>query len=272
LVSAVLGVALAAGWLGGIPNPIPPDKMAIGGLQFGLFAAGGLSIVALAVVEVWRHRDAETWLLGLWVVGTFTFASFVNWSINGRSILPMVPAVGILLARRLDDPLFDSPRRSATRLYGPVFVAMVVALAVAGADARLAGAARVTVATIEKKMRGESGALWFQGHWGFQHYMEAIGGRPLNAHADLLRAGDRVAIPYNNTNTWPLSDDRILSSEAVETEGPLLLSTMHPQLGAGFYSDILGPLPFSFGDPPPEGCTLVLIRVPRGGQDQPGWH
>ena len=272
LMGGVFGLALIAGGLNEILHPIPPGGRVLGGVQFGLFAAGGFSVVALAVVEVWRHRDPDTWLLGLWIVGTFAFASFVNWTINGRSVLPMVPAAAILLVRRLDEAPSSVTRRSTALLYAPVLVAAAIGLLVTWADSRLAGAARATAATIERKMRGETGTLWFQGHWGFQHYMEAIGGRPLDAGANLLRAGDRVALPRNNTNTWPLPIDRIAASELVDGEGPRLLTTMHPHLGAGFYSNILGPLPFSIGNPPSEGCTLVLVKDSAGAPAQSRWR
>jgi hypothetical protein len=271
-VVTMVGAAFAACWQGNLHLPIPPGGVIFGGVQFGLFMVGGLSVALLAAVELWRHRDPETWFLGIWIFGTFVFASFVNWSINGRSILPMVPAVAILLARHLDDVPSAPAGRSPAVLYGPVLLAAAIALAVTWADTQLASAVRATVASIEKKMRGDSGALWFQGHWGFQHYIEAIGGRPLDSRLNLLRAGDRVAIPRNNTNTWLLSNDRIASSEEFESEGPILLTTMQPHLGAGFYSNILGPLPFSFGHPPREGYTLILVKAPSGTQGLVPWR
>jgi hypothetical protein len=37
------------------------------------------------------------------------------------------------------------------------------------------------------------------------------------------------------------------------------LSTMQKQMGAGFYSDVWGPLPFAFGFVPPEQYDFVLV-------------
>jgi 4-amino-4-deoxy-L-arabinose transferase-like glycosyltransferase len=258
-------VAFSAGKLNDVLNPIPSTGFVLGGVQFGLFAAGGLTVMALAVVEVWRHRNGEPCLLSIWIVGTFAFASFVNWSINGRSILPMVPAATILLARHFDDPPDAPARRSAPILYALVLAAAVVALGVTWADARLARASRATVATIEKKMRGDSHTLWFQGHWGFQYYMERIGGRPFDVNKISLRSGDRVAIPDNNTNIWLPAISAIDTSEVVtfQSDGPPLLTTMRTELGAGFYSNVFGPLPFSFGHSPREGCSLVRFKTSR---------
>ena len=58
--------------------------------------------MALAAADAWKRKDADSLLLMLWVFGTFIFTGFVNWAINARSVLPLIPAVGILLARRVD--------------------------------------------------------------------------------------------------------------------------------------------------------------------------
>ena len=72
------------------------------GIQLTLFIAGGFSVMALAAADAWKRRDADSLLLMLWVLGTFIFTGFVNWTINARSVLPLIPAAGILLARRVD--------------------------------------------------------------------------------------------------------------------------------------------------------------------------
>ena len=84
-----------------------------------LMALGGASLLGLAVSEVRRDRSAESWLLVLWLLGTFVFAGFVNWVNNGRSILPMAPALGILLVRRLDEtPIGAAVGATAARRSG----------------------------------------------------------------------------------------------------------------------------------------------------------
>src|ERR1051326_7924940 len=68
-------------------------------LQRAIFLLGGISIVALVISDFRKHLDAGSALLGLWVLGVLGFASLFNWTINGRRVLPMLPAVGLLLAR-----------------------------------------------------------------------------------------------------------------------------------------------------------------------------
>ncbi len=72
------------------------------GIQLSLFIAAGFSVMALAAADTWKRKNAESLLLMLWVLGTFIFTGFVNWTINARSVLPLIPAAGILLARRVD--------------------------------------------------------------------------------------------------------------------------------------------------------------------------
>ena len=72
------------------------------GIQLTFFIAAGFSVMALAAADAWKRRDADSLLLMLWVFGTFIFTGFVNWTINARSVLPLIPAAGILLARRVD--------------------------------------------------------------------------------------------------------------------------------------------------------------------------
>jgi hypothetical protein len=72
------------------------EHWAIITIQLVLFIAGGVSTLALAIADYRREREADSLLLLLWVAGTFWFTAYLNWTVNARSILPMVPAVGIL--------------------------------------------------------------------------------------------------------------------------------------------------------------------------------
>src|SRR5262249_42893021 len=57
-------------WLAG-------NKLLFVELQILLWAATGLSVLALCVVEVWRTRNSDSWLLLFWVFGIFVYAAFV---------------------------------------------------------------------------------------------------------------------------------------------------------------------------------------------------
>jgi len=231
------------------------------GLELAFFVAGGISLLALVVVDVWTHRDADSSFLALWVLGTFVFAVHVNWTVNGRSILPLIPAVGILVARRLDArPKLASLAKQAA----PLCAAGVLALWIACADAGWADSARQAANLIHQKTQGESGAVWFAGHWGFQHYMQAQGARPVDISnfSSSFRAGDFVVLPKNNTNLFEIAPQFVASRELIELPMPRRAATMCPELGAGFYSSVWGPLPFALGPVTPERYTLLrLARV-----------
>jgi hypothetical protein len=230
--------------------------------QMLLWAVGGASVLGLAVGAAWRWRDASSCLLALWIVGTFLFAGFVNWTVNARSILPMTPAVAILLVRRLSEgglpvgPL----RRWGIRL--SLLAAAVLALAVARGDFLLANAARESAR--QSYVRGERkpGTLWFGGHWGFQYYLEAFGqdAKPvLNGHLR-PQPGDLLANPVNNTNVEAPRSSQVGSVQSLSVEGPRWLTTMSREVGAGFYASVWGPLPFAFARVPPEVVTLYHLR------------
>src|SRR5256714_4163226 len=68
-------------------------------VEGALFATIGVGILALAVADLFHQKTADSLLLNLWVFGTFFFATMMNWSITSRTILPIAPAVGILLIR-----------------------------------------------------------------------------------------------------------------------------------------------------------------------------
>ena len=170
-------------------------------IQFALFTLVGVNIIALAVTDLIKNRRSpEAILLFLWIAGTFIFASFVNWTVNARSILPMAPAVGILLMRRSKPP----PA-------WPLVPALIVALLVAWADYGLANSARSAVDIIYSKYRDWPGKARFQGHWGFQYYMELKGFEiDEQGRSDFL-PGDILIIPENNCDYYMPPPDVIIS-------------------------------------------------------------
>ena len=228
-------------------------------VQLTLFGLAGAGVVALAAADAWPRRDADSILLGLWVLGTLLFAVLFNWTVNARSILPAVPAVGILIARRLERrPVAVRGGRSLPA--APLAASIALSLAVAWADWRLADAGRTAAARLAAP-GGLPGTLWFEGHWGFQHYMEARGARALDWRRSRLAVGDRVAIPIDNANVVPLPADAVVHRSIQDFRVLPFLATLNPHLRAGFYLDDWGPLPFAFGRVPPE--RYVLLEVVR---------
>jgi hypothetical protein len=233
-------------------------------IQLGVCATVGVGVLALAVADLARHKDAKSLLLFLWVVGTFAFATFLNWTINGRSFLPMIPALGILIMRRIDARFADR-RVTIPRIAWPLIPAAAIALAVAWADYRFANSARAAAALIRAQFESRSQTTWFQGHWGFQYYMQEHGARILDRDRSPVAAGDLLLLPRFNTYVGmdPNSNPTLARLGArpvttVELVACPWLATMNRETGAGFYStEGFGPLPFVFGAVPPEQYYVV---------------
>lgn len=224
-------------------------------IQFIFWLAGGISVLTLAVADFFRRRDAASLLLGLWVTGTFVFAAFFNWSVNGRSLLPLVPAVAILLVCRLEQNQV-APRRLAV----PLTAAALLALLVGRADFLQAMAVRENVTQILIKHLRTPGPVWFQGHWGFQFYMQSFGALPLDLKHPGLRPGDKMVVPQANTDLKALNPETTVLLDTVTTGEPGWLSTWNQKTGAGFYASSGGPLPFAFGLAPPEQSLVYQLK------------
>jgi 4-amino-4-deoxy-L-arabinose transferase-like glycosyltransferase len=225
--------------------------------QLALWGVAGISIIVLAGLDLWRARDAESLLLFLWTLGTFLFAGFVNWSTNGRSILPMIVPVGILIVRRLE--LNARPQRLGLlrRAAIPLVSAAALSLAVTWADSRLAETARQGARQIHEKFGAVGRTVWFQGHWGFQFYMEQGGAKAVDVQRSRFASGDLVVVPTTNTNLFPMPHEWAFVKDVVDVPSSGVLTTMN---GAGFYSDVFGPLPFVFGPVAPERFTVYEVR------------
>lgn len=225
--------------------------------QFVFWAAGGVSILALAAAELWRRRDAGSWLLALWVWGTFVFTALINWTVNGRSVLPMVPAVALLIARRLDQFPARVQSKAVCLAAGAALSFVVVA-----SDCNFAQAARQLSTNLASAYHRRSEPLWFQGHWGFQYYMQQLGASPVDFKSSPLKPGDIVVVPSNNTNLLPPDPNKSDFIGTVKADRTGAADTMNSTLGAGFYSSAFGPLPFAFGDVALEYASVYQLKQP----------
>jgi hypothetical protein len=193
----------------------------------------------------------------LWVFGTFIFTGFLNWTINARSVLPLIPAAGILLARRVDGLRATSLHWRPAMLVIPLMAGGVVSLWLTWADTELADSARTAAALIEGETRNQPGTVWFTGHWGFQYYMESFGAHAVALDDPPHLPGDFLAM--GQTELFEIRPKFVASREAIEIPMRLGATTIQADLGAGFYSFDLGPLPFAIGPVPPERYELVRL-------------
>ena len=135
---------------------------------------------------------------------------------------------------------------------------------VALGDAEWANAARQAAVLIRERNGNETGVVWFQGHWGFQYYMQKLGMHPLDFHQSTLNPGDLLV-------TWSQSQFRahlgdappqefVASDELLEVKLRQPVITMGWGV-AGFYTSYEGLLPFAFRTAPPEQYRLYRIAA-----------
>ena len=224
-----------------------------------VFLAAGLGTLGLPCVRLLRAPSADSLLLGLWVLGTFLFAAVLNWTVNGRSVLPAVPAVAILLVQRLDRHVRAGKKRIA---HAAIAAGLLVALAVAWADLRHANTAREAADRATEYDGGSTDRIRYQGHWGFQWYMEQHGARALNLNSPVLTRGEFVVLPGNNTEVRELPRQGARLLERLELPTTRWVSTMSPFEGTGYYAARKrGPLPFALRPTTPE--RYYVYRVIR---------
>lgn len=266
--AGITGLLVGIGVLG-MPPAIAHDHRNVLSLQLALFIAGGVGALALAFTDWRRKRDAGSVLLLLWVLGTWVFASFVNWSVNVRSVLPMIPAVGILLARRLEALGSLAGKLRMAKLVVPLAASGAVALWVTWADASLANSAREAAQYVRDHLSKPGINVSFEGHWGFQYYMQAYQFQPIDFRDFHVGKGDLVVIPDNSSYAAVQS----IPASVVASRGVLALpvkagmTTMSQAWGSGFYSDALGPLPYSFG--PALSEYYMVLRLQNPAEEHP---
>ncbi|HSR12977.1 MAG TPA: glycosyltransferase family 39 protein, partial [Thermodesulfobacteriota bacterium] len=165
-------------------------------VQFCIFILVGAGVLLLSFSDFLRRRDAQSVLLFFWAAGTVLFAGFINWTTNGRSLLPLAPAAGILLARRLEDA---KPRLSFGGWERVSLVASAAfAMLVSYADYEHANASRTAARNFTQEYRRYPSTVWVEGHWGFQYYMQHSNAKELDVTASRLYPGDVLLVPYNN--------------------------------------------------------------------------
>ena len=226
-------------------------------VEGGVFATIGAGILALTLADLLRNRDASSLLLSLWILGTFTFVTFCNWSITGRTILPMAPAVAILLLRSWEG---SAQTKSVRFRYLRIILAASVSLLITAADYRQAASAKDASVEFQKRFQAEPGTTWFESHWGFQYYMQQWGAKALNAADSEIYSNDVLVLPANSTSVIPLPIEKMFPFEIVQFPLLPLVSTHSRGTGAAFYSSARGPIPWAIDRVGPETYYVARFR------------
>jgi len=232
-----------------------------------VFLCAALVVIGLVLSEISRGL-ATSFMLLAWVVGTLAFAGFINWTLNGRSILPLVPALGILAARRLDQ-LDVLP--AEWRILGEIAwkdlpalaLGFALALFAAAGDYAHATSARSAATIIAREFVRPERRLIFVGHWGFQYYLQKLGGIPLDSsNVDFVR-GDLIAVPAFNANNIAMPAQHAADLYRFKIEMPLPIATLRKSENAGFYAArFIGRLPWHIGPVPPDEYLIQTVHEP----------
>lgn len=251
------------------PYPRAPIKLAAGEINSGLLLHLSLFVASavIVLVSILRTalrdlRDPEAVLLALWVLGTFAFAAVFNWSVNGRSMLAIAPPLALLAARSVAARGIFERRRQRSAIVAALMISAALSLLVVRADAAHARAARRAAHAIHQRYNDRPGQVWFTGHWGFQYYMEQLGARAIDPANPGWQVGDLLVQPRNNPNTFRFDGPDLPIIFRFGVPALNYLATMDPAVHAGFYADLWGPLPFAFGQVPPDQYIVMEIRGP----------
>jgi hypothetical protein len=136
-----------------------------------------------------------------------------------------------------------------------------LAFFVAQSDFLLAIAVRQSARETFAKYGGDRTAFWYEGHWGFQYYLDRMGAALVDSKHPVLKAGDMLAIPVHNTCFSPPKPETVDVCDIISVQGPGWLTTWSEDVGAGFYSSVVGPLPFAFGQVPPERVLVYRCKT-----------
>ena len=211
-------------------------------IQFCAFSLAGICLVIACLKEISKGVNHDSVFLLLWFFGILVFVFYLNWTINARSFILLVPVAGILLSRRLEEWVGDRGDYKVKISYALLGIAALIAVATTHADFIWAGTARVAAKEITTKYN-KLGNVWFQGHWGFQFYMEKLGAKPVNFRGDDIQPGDFVIIPLNNTNLEQLNHQFNLV-EVLDFSSDSFFVTMNLEHNAGFYASVWGAMPY----------------------------
>lgn len=246
----------------GVALPDNPESSSYR-LQTGLWIAAGLHLFALTAGNLYTRRDAGAVLLACWIVGTFVFSAYVNYGINVRTLLPMLPALGILAVQRMGSVGAAAlvPRRWVA---APLCLAGALAMWVAAADWEYANASRAAAKEFSRNRDQFSENVYFLDHWGFQFYMQEAGARSMESGLNRHNLSFyRPLLPGDTFVIGHVHSAKIENAEGFRTlaeyEYPMRTGMSTMTGGAGFYNHFLGMLPFTIGRPVPESFRFVLV-------------
>lgn len=247
-IVAFLSVPVAEGYsvlelmLGG-SEPLAWSRLAWMGLLMWL----GACLLVQAALAIYRQRDADAALLGLWIFGTVVFTAWINHYVNARAILPLLPAIAIVATRR-----FALDARVAWRLLPAAGLCLWTMVG----DYDAAAHGKRAAAEALDHAREEGSQLHHIAFWGSEYYLIA-GGSTAFAFEEQeefeqtakprMETGDVLFVHSLGVETWATPPRGFEIVRELAYPYRVGLTTFDAAAGAGFYSHRTGHLPYVMG-------------------------
>ena len=204
-------------------------------------AATGLFLLGGGVMAALGRRGLNGWPLALTLSGLASLQVVASLFASVRMLLLPLPFLVLALA---------AGKREAPRglMIATLGLNLLLGLGISVGDKVYAEAYRAMAPEVAAAARADGGTGYFVGEWGLRYYLEAQGLTYLTTYDHSPKKGDRIVVPGLNC-PWPLHEQlqkRLGPPATLVIPGACALRTMDPSLGAGFYSDGYGPLPFAF--------------------------
>ena len=219
-------------------------------------AAGlGIAVVVDVVLECVRERDMRVLALALWLLIALPIVVYLHFP--SKYLVASAPAAAILAAAAV---LALPPPRAIAVGAALVTAGSLLGTLILQADANLAGLGRRAVAELIVPRVAAGERVWFNANWGFQWYAERAGATILTSTPPFPTPGDLIvssqvtiyAIPIQ---TFPKRE--LLATVSDKSPGGRIISS---ELGAGFYSNGWGYLPWAWGSTEVDRFELWRVR------------
>ena len=214
----------------------------------------GVAAIADVLLDAGRRADRDQWWLGAWLLISLATLAYVH--LPPKYLVPSAPAVALLVARLL--------RRQEARLnpavgWATVAVGAVLSVLIVLADSEFTQVGRrVANELIAPRVRaGER--VWYSGGWGSQWYALQAGASMLASTAPFPASGD-VIVTSVSTGGVRFQASAVLDSLASLRVDSRFGRVMSREAGAGFYSNWLGYLPWSWRNGEIEAVTVWRVR------------
>jgi len=215
----------------------------------------GIAVVADVVIDCVRRRDAGRIALALWLLIALPVVIYLHFP--SKYLVACAPAAAILAA----SAVMALPRRSAYGLGGSLVAAgALLGTLILQADANFAGLGRRAVEELIVPRVAAGERVWFNANWGFQWYAERAGATILTDTPPRPSPGDlivtsKVTVYAIGIRAFPRRE--LLATVSDSSPGGRVLSG---ELGAGFYSNGWGYLPWVWGSNEVDRFDLWRVR------------